>query len=378
MFQVLNLADVTDDLYMLCAERLVDRLQFRGWIKKSIKIQEATLSKFPQNVTLLKQYGLTFLILGQNERAEKIFKQVLKRDPENGHTLALYGFVLKISSENRLEESIDFLYKGVKSRDPQAQDARFYFHLGDALQRLDRTSEAYDVYEQGVRKGFFISKYQRSLYNVPNLKSRPWWSYAETTYEKYLKMFENEWKIIRDEALSLLDENRSQFKLEDERLTNKGDWRQFTLFVKGRKVAENCLRAPRTCSLASKIRPAATCTRGQIKFSLMRPGTKVWPHCGPTNCRLRAHLGLVVPSSSASAGRHSPRIRVANETRTWKSGRFIIFDDSFEHEVWYDDNNDNDNENSDQNLAPKFRLVLIVDFWHPDLTPEQISSLDPI
>ena len=45
----------------------------------------------------------------------------------------------------------------------------------------------------------------------------------------------------------------------------------------------------------------------QVKFSVMSPGVHVWPHCGPTNCRVRAHLGLVVPEG--------PRIRVVNETR---------------------------------------------------------------
>lgn len=88
----------------------------------------------------------------------------------------------------------------------------------------------------------------------------------------------------------------------------------------------------------------------------MEGGTKVWPHCGPTNCRLRGHLGLIVPPD--------PRIKVGNETRAWKRGKFIIFDDSFEHEVWYE--------------GSGFRLVLIVDFWHPELTPQQRASLTPI
>ena len=39
----------------------------------------------------------------------------------------------------------------------------------------------------------------------------------------------------------------------------------------------------------------------------MFPGTHVWPHTGPTNCRLRAHLGLVIPEKVA--------IRVGNDTR---------------------------------------------------------------
>lgn len=39
----------------------------------------------------------------------------------------------------------------------------------------------------------------------------------------------------------------------------------------------------------------------------MQPGTHVFAHTGPTNCRLRAHLGLVIPKG--------PRIRVGNDTK---------------------------------------------------------------
>ena len=88
----------------------------------------------------------------------------------------------------------------------------------------------------------------------------------------------------------------------------------------------------------------------------MHPGVHVWPHCGPTNCRIRAHLGLVVPDGV--------RIRVTDDIRTWKEGKFIIFDDSFEHEVWHD--------------GDSYRIVLIVDIWHPDLTANQKMMLSPI
>lgn len=46
----------------------------------------------------------------------------------------------------------------------------------------------------------------------------------------------------------------------------------------------------------------------QIKYSIMHPGTHVWPHTGPTNCRLRMHLGLVIPKEGC-------KIRCANETK---------------------------------------------------------------
>jgi len=88
----------------------------------------------------------------------------------------------------------------------------------------------------------------------------------------------------------------------------------------------HCARTPRTCALVERFPAAATCRRGQVKFSALRGGTRIWPHCGPTNTRLRAHLGLVVPPE--------PRLRVGDSPpRAWRRGKFIVFDDSFEHEV---------------------------------------------
>lgn len=50
--------------------------------------------------------------------------------------------------------------------------------------------------------------------------------------------------------------------------------------------------------------------------------------------------------------------------RTWEEGKFIIFDDSFEHEVWHD--------------GTELRLVLIVDIWHPEITASERATLSPI
>lgn len=54
----------------------------------------------------------------------------------------------------------------------------------------------------------------------------------------------------------------------------------------------------------------------QIKYSIMHPGTHVWPHTGPTNCRLRMHLGLVIPKEGC-------KIRCANETKYVCSHHFL-------------------------------------------------------
>lgn len=87
----------------------------------------------------------------------------------------------------------------------------------------------------------------------------------------------------------------------------------------------------------------------QIKISVIKAGSRIWPHCGPTNFILDAQLGLVIPSEA--------RIRVGKETRGWKTGRFIIFDESFEHEIWFDGA-----------VSKNYRIVLSIDLWHPEVS----------
>ena len=53
------------------------------------------------------------------------------------------------------------------------------------------------------------------------------------------------------------------------------------------------------------------------------------PHCGPSNGRLRLHVGLdVAPSDVIKMG-----LKVGGETLRWANGQTLAFDDSFEHEV---------------------------------------------
>ena len=54
-------------------------------------------------------------------------------------------------------------------------------------------------------------------------------------------------------------------------------------------------------------------------------GTHLRPHCGPTNHRLRLHLGLVVPENSVMIS--------GGESRHWEEGKVLVLDDSFEHEA---------------------------------------------
>lgn len=162
------------------------------------------------------------------------------------------------------------------------------------------------MYTDGVANKVFLSKYQRSLYNVERLAGQPWWEKENTPYVQFFENLENHWTIIRNEGLSILNK-KGYFQSEAENLRDVGDWKQFELYARGIKNNKNCQQCPMTCKLVETLPDAVGCRRGQIKFSVMHPGTHVWPHCGPTNCRLRAHLGLKVPSNTY--------IRVGEEIR---------------------------------------------------------------
>jgi aspartate beta-hydroxylase len=85
---------------------------------------------------------------------------------------------------------------------------------------------------------------------------------------------------------------------------------------------------------------------GDALLSVHASDSHLRPHCSVDNLRVRCHLGLQVPPGCS--------IRVGDETRQWEEGRALLFEDSFEHEV--------------RNRGERRRAILIVDFWHPDLT----------
>ncbi|EDL05669.1 aspartyl/asparaginyl beta-hydroxylase isoform 1 [Mus musculus] len=349
-----DLPDAPTDLVKLSLKRRSERQQFLGHMRGSLLTLQRLVQLFPSDTTLKNDLGVGYLLLGDNDSAKKVYEEVLNVTPNDGFAKVHYGFILK--AQNKISESIPYLKEGIESGDPGTDDGRFYFHLGDAMQRVGN-KEAYKWYELGHKRGHFASVWQRSLYNVNGLKAQPWWTPRETGYTELVKSLERNWKLIRDEGLMVMDKAKGLFLPEDENLREKGDWSQFTLWQQGRKNENACKGAPKTCALLEKFSETTGCRRGQIKYSIMHPGTHVWPHTGPTNCRLRMHLGLVIPKEGC-------KIRCANETRTWEEGKVLIFDDSFEHEVWQD--------------ASSFRLIFIVDVWHPELTPQQRRSLPAI
>ena len=144
----------------------------------------------------------------------------------------------------------------------------------------------------------------------------------------------------------------------------------------GKRHAPHCEQCPTLAKLltdaASPLRTeAAAMVVGSCFFSRMQPGTHLRAHCGPTNLRLRVHIGMDVPQDS---GRW--RLRVGDEVREWANGEALVFDDSYEHEVWHESTEDDGYPGEDKrapraNVVGPSRVVLIVDIWHPALSPQR-------
>eukprot|EP00527_Entomoneis_sp_CCMP2396_P001616 CAMPEP_0198143676 /NCGR_PEP_ID=MMETSP1443-20131203/9273_1 /TAXON_ID=186043 /ORGANISM="Entomoneis sp., Strain CCMP2396" /LENGTH=316 /DNA_ID=CAMNT_0043806947 /DNA_START=100 /DNA_END=1050 /DNA_ORIENTATION=+ len=116
--------------------------------------------------------------------------------------------------------------------------------------------------------------------------------------------------------------------------------------------AENCEEFPKTYELLRSLRiPLAV--RG-VCFARQSPGSGVQPHSDGRNFIITSHLGLKVPDACW--------IRVGEEQRGWEEGKLTTIDTSFTH--------------STGNPSDSDRHVLIIDFWHPELTVAERAALD--
>lgn len=124
-------------------------------------------------------------------------------------------------------------------------------------------------------------------------------------------------------------------------ITSDQDWKTYMLLGYGVPIAANLARCPHTARALQQIPGVKTAF-----FSILSPGKRIPPHAGPYNGVLRLHLGLLVPEPAERCW-----IKVDRETRHWREGEVMLFDDAYVHEVH------NDTEG--------YRVVLFVDFERP-------------
>lgn len=120
--------------------------------------------------------------------------------------------------------------------------------------------------------------------------------------------------------------NFQDISTDQRTITDDDRWKTFFLYAYGIKAEGNCARCPETTRLVEAVPGMKTAF-----FSILAPGKHIPAHRGPFKGVIRYHLGLLVPEPAERC-----RIRVGTEIRHWREGKSLVFDDTYEHEVWND------------------------------------------
>jgi ornithine lipid ester-linked acyl 2-hydroxylase len=166
---------------------------------------------------------------------------------------------------------------------------------------------------------------------------------------------EANWEAIAQELQAILADREAlpsfqEISKDQIAITDDDRWKTFFLYGYGFKADLGVELCPRTAAIMRGIPGMTT-----AMFSILSPQKHILAHRGPYKGVLRYHLGLVVPQRKEDC-----RIRVDKEIRHWEAGRSMVFDDTFDHEVW--------------NETDETRVVLFVDVLRPLPFPESIIN----
>ncbi len=201
---------------------------------------------------------------------------------------------------------------------------------------------------------------QPSMFYYPGLPQRAWYERSEFAW---MPAFEAETPRLQAELQAVLAD-AAAFAPYVERAENRPapanhllddpSWGAAHIWRGGELADGIATRAPATISaLAQTPQPVIAGRSPMALWSRLRPGTHITPHHGLLNTRLICHLPLIAPDGCG--------LRVGHETRHWRAGEMLIFDDSFEHEAW--------------NRGSSDRIVLLFEIWRPEVPMEDRALL---
>lgn len=212
---------------------------------------------------------------------------------------------------------------------------------------------------------------QPTMFYYPGLPQRCFYERGEF---EWVPQLEATTDAMRDELLALLAAKspfapyveRSQSRpAPNNPLLEDDDWGAAYLWRSG-AITPDGEAAPQTMAALQLVdMPVITARSPMALYSRLRPDTHIAAHHGLLNTRLICHMPLVAPGGCG--------LRVGHETRSWRYGEMLIFDDSVEHEAW--------------NKGSEERIILLFETWRPEIPQadrealtllfEAIDRLDP-
>lgn len=169
------------------------------------------------------------------------------------------------------------------------------------------------------------------------------------------ELLEDNWSSIRKEFENILKFHGSlpslqEIQQEQKILNRDAKWKTFFLYGFGIKATLNCQSCPVTTSILEQIPGFKTAF-----FSVLSPHKHIPTHKGVFKGLIRSHLGLIIPGEPGDCS-----MRIENEQIYWEEGKVVVFDDTYEHEVW--------------NNTGETRVVLLIDVIRPFKFPLSIIN----
>ena len=214
-------------------------------------------------------------------------------------------------------------------------------NISTGLERVLQAVKNREQFEHGH------PKQKPNVMFMPDLKAVPFWE--NEPFQADINTLEDNTDVIFSEYLHIYEEllngNISGWARN---ITSSGQWNVFYFYNQGQRNMENCIRCPRTSAVLDKLHNLMRYSLFlNVSYSVLHADTKIDAHYGPTNTRIRCHLGLDVPNGCT--------LTVCGMKKFWQKGKCLIFDDSFLHSA----------QNSNKDAS---RVVLLLDFWHPQIT----------
>lgn len=181
-------------------------------------------------------------------------------------------------------------------------------------------------------------------FNIPAylLSKVPTTAMLDKSHFPELSILEENWEIIRDEALALYENGHIAIKddLPASSFYKDNRWTSFYLKVYNGDIPSARALAPKTLALIDQV-PGMNLAL----FACLNPGKKLNNHHDPFAYTIRYSLGLSTPNSDESG------LIVNAENYQWADGESILFDETYMHRAY---------NNSDMP-----RIILMTDIDRP-------------
>jgi aspartyl/asparaginyl beta-hydroxylase (cupin superfamily) len=243
------------------------------------------------------------------------------------------------------------------------RDAKLRAAMGDAEKHADEElRDRLERFRSNILRRTRAYHSEPTHFHYPGLVERefhprrlfPWMAALEAATGEITAEFQSVMTAERAELVPYIQYPEHQ-PLDQWRPLNRSlDWTAIHLLQNGDRVDANARHCPHTVEiLQSCDQPQVRGASPNAMFSLLAPNTAIPAHVGVNNARLVCHLPLIVPQGCW--------FRVGGETRYWREGEALVFDDTIEHEA--------------MNPSDALRVVLIFDVWRPDLEPVERQAI---